>query len=119
MSSTDSEPKSKADVYEERNLLALAFIEAVRREAYLAGYAEEFASGWWPDTDDVNGEEWAVVWFDDPHHGQFGWHVPREMVPDWLQKRDPEYDGYTTADKYRRLVAGWIDPHVRVPEGDR
>jgi len=89
MSNTDSERKDKNDVYRDRNLLALGFI---------AAYAEVRALprvGWWPDTDDVNGEEWAVVWADLPT-GQVGWHIRREDVPDGLPKRDPNYDGYTT-----------------------
>lgn len=111
MSETDSEPKDKSDVYRERNLLALAFIlsEARATQAYLSlrGKEVEAPVGWWPDTDDVNGEAWAVVWCNLPT-GQVGWHVPREMVPDWLPKRDPEYDGYSTDEKNRRL-AEWAD----------
>lgn len=100
MSETDSEPKSKNDVYRDRNLLAVAFIRAFvyfRAERY-----DRVPHGWWPDSDDVNGEEWAVVWCELPN-GQVGWHVPMEMVPAWLEKRDPEYDGYTTEEKNDRL----------------
>ena len=96
MSNTDSEPKTKSDIYRDRNLLALAFI---------AAYVEVRACvrhGWWPDTDDVNGEEWAVVWVDLPT-GQVGWHIRREDVPEWLPQRDPEYDGYSTSEKNDRL----------------
>lgn len=97
MAETDSEEKSKSDVYRERNLLALAFIH----ELYLN---TAVVAGWWPDTDDVNGEEWAVVWINLPaDRGQVGWHVPREMVPYWLPRIDPEYDGYSTSEKNGRL----------------
>jgi hypothetical protein len=96
MAETDSEPKTINDVYRERNLLALAFIRNLQ-------YELRDDAGWWPDTDDVNGEQWAVVWAD-TQHGQVGWHVPRDMVPDWLPKRDPEYDGYTTVEKNRRVA---------------
>jgi len=107
MSNTDSESKDKSDVYRDRNLLALAFI---------CSYVEVRACvphGWWPDTDDVNGEQWAVVWVDLPT-GQVGWHIPLEDVPDWMPKRDPEYDGYTTEEKNDRLrrwfsVAGEVE----------
>lgn len=95
MSETDSESKTKSDVYHERNLLALAFVQQYRNTA--------FDCGWWPDTDDVNGGEWAAVWAD-TNEGQVGWHVPKEMVPDWLDKRDPEYDGYTTDEKNARIA---------------
>lgn len=96
MSNTDSEPKTKSDVYRDRNLLALAFITAYTE----VRACPEF--GWWPDTDDVNGESWAVVWVNLPM-GQVGWHIRREDVPDAMPKRDPEYDGYTTAEKNDRL----------------
>jgi len=95
MSETDSESKTKSDVYHERNLLAIAFVQQYRNTP--------FDHGWWPDTDDVNDEEWAVVWAD-TNGGQVGWHVPREMVPDWLPKEDLEYDGYTTTQKNARVA---------------
>lgn len=99
--STDSTSKTKQDLYEERNLLALAFLHAL--EDLAAGSTATVETGWWPDHDDVNGEPWAVVWADLPH-GQVGWHVPREMVPDWLTRRDPDYDGYSTAEKNCRVA---------------
>lgn len=98
MAETDSEPKDKSAVYHERNLLAVALISA----RFEMGYP----CGWWPDTDDVNGEEWAVVWtnLEQTHDSQVGWHIPREMVPEWLPKYDPEYDGYTTGEKNARVA---------------
>lgn len=101
MAETDSEPKSKADVYRDRNLLAVAFVAMWDHLRTEIG-AHHLAFGWWPDTDDVNSEEWAVVWCDLPE-GQVGWHVPRDLVPPWFPKRDPDYDGYTTEEKNRRL----------------
>lgn len=98
MSETDSEVKTKSDVYRERNLLALALIH----EIYLNSTV---LAGWWPDTDDVNGEEWAVVWVNLPaNRGQVGWHIPQELVPVWLPKLDPNYDGYSTETKNRRIA---------------
>lgn len=105
MAETDSEEKTKSDVYRDRNLLAVAFLAAYAEVRHYERhhYGRTPADmGWWPDTDDVNGEEWAVVWVDLPT-GQVGWHIPREMVPDWLGKKDPEYDGYTTDEKNERL----------------
>ncbi|MEE6210850.1 hypothetical protein U3A55_11895 [Salarchaeum sp. III] len=97
MANTDSESKTNTDVYHERNLLAVAFLRALTD-------VDADAVGWWPDTDDVNGEEWAVVWVDLDGVGQVGWHIPQGMVPDWLPKRDPEYDGYTTSEKNDRVA---------------
>ena len=103
MSHTDSESKTKADVYRDRNLLAVAFVAfyAIAERERHGAYTR---FGWWPDTDDVNGEEWAVVWTWTPE-GQVGWHVPVGMVPRWLPKRDPEYDVYTTEQKNERMRA--------------
>lgn len=92
------------DVYRERNYLAIAFIAAVMREAKHAEL--ENACGWCPDGED---DEFVVVWVDDENYGQLGWHVPRDLVPEWLPRRDPDYDGYTTADKYDRLIEGWVE----------
>lgn len=102
MAETDSEPKSKDDVYRDRNLLAVAFISMFDHLKTEIG-AHHLMCGWWSDTDEVNGEEWAVVWCDLPT-GQVGWHVPRELVPDWLPERNPHYDGYTTEEKNARLA---------------
>lgn len=102
MSHTDSEEKSIGDVYRERNLLALAFI-ARTLDVQRGSRGNEPAHGWWPDTDDVNGEEWAVVWIE-TDYGQVGWHVGKDMVPDWFPKRDPQYDGYSTGVKNARVA---------------
>lgn len=109
MADTDSESKTKNDVYRERNLLALLTIRTYIGFTRYAGFDLEY--GWWPDADDVNGEEWAVVWMDSLE-GQVGWHIPKEMVPDWLPKQDPQYDGYSTATKNGRVatLAG-LDQH--------
>lgn len=114
MSETDSESKTKDDVYRDRNLLALAFIRAYAfYEKDMMGDDWTVERGWWPDTDDVNGEEWAVVWVN-TEFGQVGWHIPKDMVPAWLPKLDPDYDGYTTDEKNARLaefaeLSGWDD----------
>jgi len=105
MAETDSEPKTKSDVYRERNLLALAYIRA--RVYYAEVHGGSLAYGWWQDEDDVNGEEWAVVWMGYGDE-QVGWHIPVEMVPDWMPERDPKYDGYSTEEKNQR-VAGFAE----------
>jgi hypothetical protein len=83
-------------VYRERNLAALAFL----RSLWTAGLTGR-VMGWWDD--DETGKEWAVVWVILPPDKQVGWHVPVEMIPDWLPENDPEYDGYSTAERQRRL----------------
>jgi len=109
MSETDSEPKDKNAVYRERNLNALL---ALRALYLLDGHGlADVQMGYWHDTDDVNEEAWAVVWADLPEEGQAGWHVPAAMVPEWLPERDPDYDGYSTPEKNRRVAeAAGVDP---------
>lgn len=96
------------DVYRDRNLLALAFLGELRRSTRAALLLHgrdpddaDRAMGWW--NDEGSSDDWAVVWADLPA-GQVGWHVPRELVPEWLDERNPEYDGYTTAEKNDRLA---------------
>lgn len=89
--------KTKDDVYFERNLLAIAFIRTY--SAWHLHYHDELPEwGWWDDDSDA----YAVVWVN-TQEGQVGWHVPIDMVPDWLPERDPQYDGYTTDEKNRRF----------------
>jgi hypothetical protein len=65
-------------------------------------YGEEAERGWWPDTD-ADGEGWAVVWINGPF-GQVAWHIGMDMVPSWLEQRDPDYDGYSTDTKNARVA---------------
>lgn len=109
MTHTDSEEKTKNDVYYERNILALGFIRTLvlllRREAASKEHERPpVFFGWWTDTDSVNEEQWAVVWINGPT-GQLGWHIPVSMArdADWLPERNPEYDGYSTQEKNARL----------------
>ncbi|PSQ06115.1 hypothetical protein BRC97_06980 [Halobacteriales archaeon QS_6_71_20] len=98
---SDAAEKSIDEVYRDRNLLAIAFIRAF--VYFRAERRGRVPHGWWPD-----GDGWAVVWVDLPT-GQVGWHVPREMVPEWIPEADPEYDGYTTDEKNDR-VRRWAWP---------
>lgn len=86
------EEKDIGEVYRERNLLALAFVHQFRGSEYDYGY--------WPDEE--AGVRWRVVWVDTPE-GQVAWHMEYDMLPDWLPKRDPDYDGYSTNEKNRRV----------------
>jgi len=75
--------------YEDRNLLAVAFVGLA---------AEEYdinRVGWY----DHGGEDWAVI-YADLFEGQVSWHVPREVVPEWLPERPTSvYDGHSRAEK--------------------
>lgn len=86
-------------VYRERNLLALAFIQAYSR----TDAGEESQYGYWHSGGEP--EDWPVVWCDIDGVGQVGWHMQKEMIPDWLPEKDPDYDGYSTKEKNRRVVA--------------
>lgn len=81
------EEREKA--YRDRNLLAVA---------YLAEYAAAEGServGWY----EHGGEGWAVI-YADLNAGQVSWHVPEEMVPEFLPQRHPDvYDGHDRDEK--------------------
>jgi len=103
---TDAEEKTIEEVYQERNLLALAFIG--QYELYhSAAYGKEVEMGYWYDEDapESGGDdfEWVVVWVNTVE-GQVGWHVPDNMLPPWLEERDPEYSGYSTDEKNNRVA---------------
>jgi hypothetical protein len=49
-------------------------------------------------------EDWPVVYAETPV-GQIAWHVPREELPDWLDRNELEYDGHTTEEKHERVQA--------------
>lgn len=84
-----SAEKSIAEVYEDRNLLALAFV----RMAHDCGYTIYHYVH----------DEWAVVGVELPG-GQVSWHMRPEVVPDWITECDPvDFDGHDRADKNARL----------------
>lgn len=113
----DANEKNVGEVYDDRNLLALAFARSVASNHGIeyVGYYEH--------------DEWAVIVVElskrgplhkdgDPPKKPVSWHVRPEVIPEWLPERDPEawYDGHDRDEKNGRLaqftyraadVAGW------------
>jgi hypothetical protein len=93
-----------ADVYRERNLLALGF-------AALADLHRAAGAPW--DVyvaDDPAEPGWPVLYVGTPS-GQMSWHLPKalldEVVPGWRDRFWTEtaaWDGHTTGEKYDRLT---------------
>lgn len=79
-------------VYEERNAMVLAFAWVADELGWKVGWA-----------DDAREPGWKVVLVDAPT-GQCSWHVPGELVPEWMEQYDGEWDGHTTPEKYERLA---------------
>lgn len=81
-------------VYQDRNLLACALVQA-----------SQTPSGWTPDPE--RPAEWAIAWLETPY-GQVSWHVPREMAERLNLSRDDSYewDGH---DRERKndVLASW------------
>ena len=80
------------DLYEERNLCALAFARSMGRLG--------FTVGWLIDT---NEPDWPVLMVDTPW-GQVSWHMPatmRELAP--YADYPGKWDGHSTPEKYDRL----------------
>lgn len=92
--SSDSAEKDTAEVYRDRNLLALALARSVAEShgVHNVGTYEH--------------DEWSVVAVRLPS-GVATWHMRPETVPDWLPERDAEewFDGHTRAEKNQRVKA--------------
>lgn len=90
--------KTLAEVYEDRNRLAVAF-------ASLAATVEDYSGGWrMPDADDADASQWAVVWADTPA-GQVSWHVPQELINlTDLAHKPHKWDGHDRITKNDRLL---------------
>lgn len=104
--------KDLPEVYLERNLLAMAFIDAYI-DLYQRKYNIEPEHGWWDNGDDPGGMR--LVWTE-TEAGQVAWHVPEYWVPDSFPRKDPEYNGYSDGVKNDRvrMLAG-VDEGV-VPD---
>lgn len=90
--------KTRPEVYEDRNLLALAF-------AAIVDDVEGYESGWrLTEDDDADADQWAIVWADTPA-GQVSWHVPRELVDgSTVAPKLQDWDGHNRAEKNQRLI---------------
>jgi hypothetical protein len=104
-----TEEKTVGEVYDDRNALALALAETVRRfhDQLLDagdGAALEFRTCWTAcDGDDADADEWAVIYCWLPT-GQVSWHVPRELVEESnIRRCAAEWDGHTREEKNDRL----------------
>lgn len=88
------EDKTKQEVYEDRNALAIALAAAVP------------VSGYYYTKDETN---WPVVWVH-PTQGQASWHVPPDMdeilFESGLVLHEPKggYDGHDRVEKNKRLL---------------
>jgi len=82
MPDTDDDNPIEA-VYEDRNLLVCALVEAVS-DGVLGGRTPG----------EEHPDEWAIVWLQTPM-GQLLWHVPRELAEGLLTRNDAyEYNGH-------------------------
>lgn len=87
--------KTTDDVYEDRNLLAIAFVSS-------------HPNGWWKH--DPNEPEFPIVGAE-TQFGQVSWHVRSEQLDRFkavipraeTRMIDTEYDGYTREEKNDRL----------------
>lgn len=80
------------DVYEDRNLVVLLLLKLLKDRGFEVGYRI-----------DEEEPEWPVVYANSPIIGQISWHIPREELPDWMEKGDLEFDGHTNEEKNRRV----------------
>lgn len=96
-----AEPEEMNKVYEERNKSVLGMLKALHENGVDVGYREVDI-----ETDQEvseNESSWAIVWAELPDEGEVSWHIPRNMLPDWIEEGDGNYDEYDTETKYRRL----------------
>lgn len=103
-----TDEKSKDEVYQDRNLAAIALVAV-----------SDGPGGWTPAEEDP--EEWAIVWFepDAKTISQISWHVPRSLAELALERNDDyEWDGHTRRGKNGRLLrlAQWQDDLIE--QGD-
>lgn len=109
----DTQSSGIDEAYEDRNLLALAYIKQAHEKKSLCQRATqiEFKGdyGWKeaPDEDD----SWVIVWAV-TQEGQISYHVPRELIEDleWLPEKDIDWDGHTREEKNDRLRSIIQDP---------
>lgn len=105
-----SAEKSLAEVYEDRNALALAYAALVNRHHEALrdlGYSEiarDYRAMWKPDDgDDADAAEWAILYAITPQ-SQVSWHIPRSLAEQAdLPQKYVRWDGHTRAQKNDRL----------------
>lgn len=105
------EDKTIAEVYEDRNRLAVAFSKLAEEAAAMADVAsvpgpfQGYGGGYHlPDADDADADDWAITWANLPT-GQVSWHVPRNLAELSTVTQDPiDWDGHTRDEKNDRLL---------------
>lgn len=100
----EDQSSGEQDAYEDRNLLALAFLRQIHSVSTVHLQASsEYQYGYYNDTG--TGDDWRVVWADIPGVGQVSWHVEKELVEglDWLPETDNAWDGHDREEKNERL----------------
>lgn len=95
-------------LYKERNTWAL-FASKIAEVAL-----NQAKVGYRIDNDQENPEEWPVLVIDHSKIGQVGTHLPREQLPDDIDKIDLPFDGHTTDDKINRLKR-WRKGYLEKP----
>ncbi|MFU1780707.1 hypothetical protein ACM16X_04935 [Haloarcula japonica] len=94
----DTDEKNVDEVYRDRNILAVAFLAE-----YAAAEGKERV-GWY----EHGGDGWAVI-YADLNAGQVSWHIPADLVPDWVPHRHSgEYDGHSRRQKNARLMTTYV-----------
>lgn len=67
------------------------------RVMQMAGYTV----GWRSDEDHP---DWPVVFVQTNTVGELSWHIPSDMLPEWIHERqDVEFDGYSREEKNQRM----------------
>lgn len=101
--------KTEGELYEDRNALAVAYCDLLRRHHHLLAftgnprYADMRACWALPDAEDADAENWALLYGWIPE-GQVSWHVPRELAESSnLPQKHAEWDGHDRPTKNKRL----------------
>lgn len=91
------------DVYEERNQWALAFVKSMKELGQPTGYRVPEKEDDERLDDDDEQSDWCVIWAITPNDEEVSAHIPRDLLPDSLERGEGDYDGYEPSDNYRRL----------------
>lgn len=101
--------KTEGELYEDRNALAVAYCELLRRHHQLLQTvadprtADMRACWALPDAEDADAENWALLYGWIPE-GQVSWHVPRGLAESSnLRRKCAEWDGHDRPTKNKRL----------------
>jgi len=92
--------KAKDGAYRERNQLAAALARAAIALGFHAGVGQH------PESDKEWDSDWRTILYIDLPTGQLSWHFHDSEWPllAGLPRYRDEYDGHSTAEKYRRLM---------------